>query len=232
LIANVFRSKIPEDDLSKKPLFSALLREIPFKMQVDTLLMRDAILEYEEEKSVEEGPGLVSFHEFNLVATNVNSGFKTADLSEVKIDVDCLFMNVAPLIADWHFNVRDTTDAFTINGRVLEFPANQIHPFTKPYLNVAIDGQVDGAYFNFIGNDVSSSGNFAIKYHELKVTVYRNNSPRERNKLLTVIGNVLVKKDSNLKVKEVEVEVERVQEKSFFNFLFRNVAEGLKKTLL
>jgi hypothetical protein len=232
LVANVFRSKIPEDDLSKKPLFNALLREIPFKMQVDTLLMRDATLEYEEEKSVIEGPGLVSFHEFNLIATNISSGFKSVAESEVKIDVDCLFMNVAPLIADWRFNVRDTTDAFTIIGRVLEFPANQIHPFTKPYLNVAIDGQVDGAYFNFTGNDVRSSGNFAIKYHDLKVTVYKNNSPREKNKLLTVVGNVLVKKDSKLKVKEVEVEVERIQEKSFFNFLFRNVAEGLKKTLL
>jgi hypothetical protein len=232
LFANAYRSKIPSDDLSKKPLFNTLLREIPFKMQVDSLLMRSANLEYEEEKSIEEGAGKVTFNDFNMVATNVSSGFKSEELSEVKIEIECLFMNAAPLIADWRFNVRDTTDGFTFTGKVLEFPARQIHPFTKPYMNVALDGQVDGAYFNFRGNDFESNGNFAIKYHELKVTVYQKNSRTKKNKFLTPVGNLLVKKDSQAQVKEVEVEVERIQEKSFFNFLWRNVEAGLRKTLL
>jgi hypothetical protein len=60
--ANIYRSKIPNDDLSKKPLYNKLLREIPFKLQVDSLVIHESILEYEEEKTFEKGAGLLSFH--------------------------------------------------------------------------------------------------------------------------------------------------------------------------
>lgn len=230
--ANIYRSKIPNDDLSKKPLYNKLLREIPFKLQVDSLQIRESILEYEEEKTFEKGAGLLSFHRFNMAVTNVNSGYKEQKLSDVKIKVDCRFMNVSPMKVDWQFNVLDKMDRFTIKGTILNFPAEQLKPFTKPYMNVDVEGMLDEVYFNFAGNDLKSNGNFAIKYEDLNVTVYKKNSRKEKNKFLSAIGNLFVKKDSDEKVKEVEVEVERIPEKSFYNFLWRNIGEGLKKTLL
>lgn len=230
VFANIYRSKIPKDDLSKKPLYNKLLRELPFKLQVDSLSIRESILEYEEEKTFEKGAGLLSFNKFNMVATNINSGFKTK--AEVKINVNCLFMNVSPLQVDWRFNVLDKSDGFTIKGTILNFPAEQLKLFTKPYMNVDVEGELDEVFFNFSGNDIKSKGNFAIKYDDLKVTVYKKKSRKEKNKFLTAIGNLFIKKDSDEKRKEVEVEVDRIQEKSFYNFLWRNIGEGLKKTLL
>lgn len=230
--ANIYRSKIPTDDLSKKPLYNKLLREIPFKLQVDSLQVRESILEYEEEKTFEKGAGLLSFHQFNMAVTNINSGYKKRELSEVKIKVDCRFMNVSPMKVDWQFNVIDKMDGFTIKGTILNFPAEQLDPFTKPYMNVDVEGKLNEVFFNFAGNDLKSNGNFAIKYHDLKVTVYKKNSRKEKNKFLTAVGNLFVKKDSDEKLKEVEVEVDRIPEKSFYNFLWRNIGEGLKKTLL
>ena len=230
--ANIYRSKIPNDDLSKKPLYNKLLREIPFKLQVDSLQIRESILEYEEEKTFEKGAGLLSFHRFNMAVTNINSGYKERNLSDVKIKVDCRFMNVSPMKVDWQFNVLDKMDGFTIKGTILNFPAEQLKPFTKPYMNVDVEGMLDEVYFNFAGNDLKSKGNFAIKYEDLNVTVYKKNSRKEKNKFLSAIGNLFVKKDSDEKVKEVQVEVDRIPEKSFYNFLWRNIGEGLKKTLL
>jgi hypothetical protein len=230
--ANIYRSKIPTDDLSKKPLYNKLLREIPFKLQVDELAIRSSILEYEEEKTFEKGAGLLRFNQFNMAVTNINSGFKAEKLDDVKIKIDCQFMNVSPLKVDWRFNVLDKSDGFTIKGTILNFPAKQLKPFTKPYMNVDVEGMLDEVYFNFAGNDLKSKGNFAIKYEDLNVTVYKKNSRKEKNKFLSAIGNLFVKKDSDEKVKEVEVEVERIPEKSFYNFLWRNIGEGLKKTLL
>jgi hypothetical protein len=99
-------------------------------------------------------------------------------------------------------------------------------------MNVDVEGMLDEVYFNFAGNDLKSKGNFAIKYEDLNVTVYKKNSRKEKNKFLSAIGNLFVKKDSDEKVKEMEVEVDRIPEKSFYNFLWRNIGEGLKKTLL
>lgn len=230
--ATIYRSKIPTDDLSKKPLFNKLLRELPFKLKVDELAIRSSILEYEEEKTFEKGAGLLSFNQFNMVVNNISSGFKAEKMDDVKIKIDCQFMNVSPLKVDWRFNVLDKSDGFTIKGTILNFPAEQLKPFTKPYMNVDVEGMLDEVYFNFAGNDLKSKGNFAIKYEDLNVTVYKKNSRKEKNKFLSAIGNLFVKKDSGEKVKEVEVEVDRIPEKSFYNFLWRNISEGLKKTLL
>lgn len=232
LYANIYRSKIPDDDLSKKPLYNKLLRELPFKLKVDELTIRSSILEYEEEKTFEKGAGLLRFNQFNMVVTDINSGFKAEKLDDVKIKIDCQFMNVSPLKVDWRFNVLDKSDGFTIKGTILNFPAEQLEPFTKPYMNVDVEGKLNEVFFNFAGNDLKSSGNFAIKYNDLKVIVYKKNSRKEKNKFLSAVGNLFVKKDSGEKLKEVEVEVDRIPEKSFYNFLWRNIGEGLKKTLL
>jgi hypothetical protein len=64
--ANIYRSKIPEDDMSIKPLYNKLLRELPFTLKVDTLNISDSKLVYEEEKTFEKGAGMLEFTSFNL----------------------------------------------------------------------------------------------------------------------------------------------------------------------
>lgn len=230
--ANIYRNKIPEDDLSKKKLYNNLLRNLKFKLDVDTLAIRQSTVIYEEEKTFEKGAGKLTFSKFNLLATNVNSGFGQQKLPDLKIKVDCIFMKESPLHVDWSLNVLDKNDGFNIRGRILNFDAEKIIPFTKPYMNVTTKGILNEVYFNFIGNDNNAKGDFAIKYDNLKVQIYRKKDPEKVNKFLTAIGNLFVKNDSKGELVSAEVSLERIQEKSFYNFLWRSIAEGLKKTLL
>ncbi|RKS26754.1 hypothetical protein CLV94_1823 [Flavobacterium endophyticum] len=232
VFASIYRPKMPPDDLSKKPLYNKLLREIKFPLHVDTLAIRESTLEYEEEKTFEKGAGLLSFNKFNMFVTDINSGYNQKKLPDVKITINCKFMNVSPMKVNWRFNVLDKSDGFNIKGSIFQFPAHKLRPFTKPYMNVAVEGKLNEVYFNFTGNDVKSKGDFAIKYDDIKVTVYQKKNPQKKNKFLSAVGNLFVKNDSNEKIVETEVEVERIQEKSFYNFFWRNIGEGLKKTLL
>lgn len=233
VLANIYRSKIPADNLSKKVLYNKLLREIPFKLNVDTLSVRESVLEYEEEKTLENGAGLLSFNRFNMQVIDLSSGYKATVLPDVVIKVDCRFMNNAPLKVDWRFNVLDQSDGFHIKGSLLNFPAESIHTFTKPYMNTTFTGKLNQVYFNFTGNDLTSNGNFAIKYDDLSVAVYKTGKQRnEKHRFFSAVGNILVKNDTGEKLKEVTVSVDRIPEKSFYNFLWRNMEEGLKQTLL
>ena len=232
VFASIYRPKMPADDLSKKPLYNKLLREMKFPMHVDTLAIRESTLEYEEEKTFEKGAGLLSFNKFNMFVTDVNSGYGQKKLPDMKINVNCKFMNVSPMKVTWKINILDKSDGFNIKGSILNFPAKQLKPFTKPYMNVAVDGMLNEVYFNFTGNDKTSKGDFAIKYDDIKVTIFRKNKPEKKNKLLSAVGNLLVKNDSDEKLVEAKVELERIPEKSFYNFLWRNIGEGLKETLL
>src|SRR5690606_33399329 len=105
--ANIYRPKMPPDDLNKKPLYNKLLREIPFDLRVDTLTVKKSVLEYEEEKTFEKGAGLLVFQNFNMYVRNIASGYKKTKMDDVKIHIDCRFMDVSPMKVDWTLNVLD-----------------------------------------------------------------------------------------------------------------------------
>ena len=229
---NIYRSKIPHDDVSIKPLYNKLLRELTFDLKVDTLKISDSKLVYEEEKTFEKGPGILEFTHFNLNATHIQSGFQQKKLPDVVIAIDCKFMKTAPMKIDWRFNVMDKSDGFAMKGRILNFDTGKLAVFTKPYLNATTKGIFEQLYFNFAGTDIQAVGNFALKYRDLKVKLYQNKNRDKESKFKSWIANLLLTNDSDGKLIEYEVAVERVREKSFFNYFWLCIAQGLKKTLI
>ena len=232
LYANIYRNKIPADDLSKKYLYNKLLREIPFKLNVNTLQIKNSQLVYEEEINFKKGPGILTFDKFNLEAKNIQSGFNQKKLNDLKIKITCQFMKTSPLKVNWSFNVLDKNDGFNIKGNILNFNSRKITPFLKPNNNVTTEGILNEVRFNFTGNDNIARGSFGLNYSNLKVTVFKTKKPQEISKLKTAIGNLLIKNDSKNQIKYQTIEVERIQEKSFYNFFWRCIGEGLKKSVL
>lgn len=230
--ANIYRAKMPPDDLTKKRLYNRLLRDIPFDLKVDTLKVRNAFLEYEEEKTFERGAGIISFSNLNLTARHITSGFGMKKVPDVLINVRGNFMKVSPIDVRWSFNVLDRTDGFRIRGSIARLSAENMTPFIKPYMNVTATGMVDRVHFNFSGNDNMAKGNFGIDYDDLKFTIYRKKDPDKKNKFLTFLSRIFVKKDTKEKIKEATVEVERIPEKSFYNLLWRTIQEALKKIIM
>ena len=98
-------------------------------------------------------------------------------------------------------------------------------------MNLTTQGDLEQIYFTFNGNRETSNGAFAIRYENLKVKLYKKDGKKE-NKLMSTVGNLLAKNDSNGDLKQADVSVDRVKSKSVFNFLWHFLQEGLKKTLL
>ena len=126
LNANIYRGKMPEDDLSKKELYNNLLRNLKADIKVDTLFIKDSFLTYEEEKTFEKGPGKLFFSNFNMFAQNIESGLNKTKLPDVKIKINCDFMKKSPLNVDWSFNVLDKTEGFKIAGSIYKFDAEEL----------------------------------------------------------------------------------------------------------
>ncbi len=230
--ANIYRSKEPADDLTKKKLYNRMLRDVKFPLRIDTLKLTDSDIVYEEEMSFDKGPGKISFNDFNLTALNLKSAKGHDKMADVNININCRFMNASPMKIDWKFNVLDRSDRFNIKGSILNFNTRNLVSFTKNYSNMKQEGIFDEVYFNINGNDVDSKGDFALKYHDLKVSLYKKKDPKKKNKLKSAVANLLIKNDSDDKTKNVEVSIKRTPEKSFYNFFWRNIEEGLKKVLI
>ena len=231
LDAEIFRDKTVADDKKKKKLYSEQLRNIGFNLTVGLLQFKDSKLAYEERKDKDDGPGRLTFDHFNLKATGITSGMAANSKEDVRIKVACRFMDAAPFNVDWSFNVLDKSEKFRIIGHIRDFPSKALIPFTKPYVNAEFEGKLDEVRFDFTGNDNGTSGTFSLEHSNFKVNVLKKDG-KEKNKLVSAIANIFVKKDSNEKPKKVDVSVEREKDKSFFNLLWKSVSDGLKKTLL
>lgn len=230
--ANIYRGKMPPDDPDKKFLYNRLLRDIPFDLTVDTLKVRNSFLEYEEEKSFEKGAGSIAISNLNLTARRLTSAFGMKKVPDVVINATGKFMKVSPMKVLWSFNVLDKTDGFRFKASIGKLSAETMTPFIKPYMNITAEGMVDQVHFNFSGNDKLAKGNFGIDYDDLKFTVYQKKDSQKKNKFLTFVSRIFVKKETKEKVKDTQVEVERIPEKSFYNLLWRTIQEALKKILL
>lgn len=230
--ANIYRSKIPPDDTKKKLMYNKLLRELPFIMEVKNIALKNSQVEYEEETQESTGAGKLTFSNFNAKISNVYSGYKKSSVPDVKADITTQFMKDSKLTAIWTFNPMNRSEKFNIKGSIFNFDAKKMTPFVKPYLHVTAEGNMREVRFNFTGNDVNATGDFGVKYDDLKVTLYNKDTGKVR-KVMSTLGNFLVKSNTKDQYKEERIEtVERKQDRSFFNFFWLCVQQGLKQTVL
>lgn len=230
LYANIYRSLVPPDDTKRKTMFSQKLREMKFDLGVKELQLVNSKLEYEEETEKSIGTGKLTFSSINTTVKNVNSGYRKKSLPDVNVDWRSEFMK-GDLRANWTFNPMNRAEKFNIKGGITKLPAKNLDPFVKPYLKVSVDGFFNQIKFDFDGNDKLASGNFGIDYQDLNVNVLRDDG--SKRKLLSAVGNTAIKNNSRGEIREKKVEnVERKQDKSFFNFFLACILDGLKKALL
>ncbi|MDM1346918.1 DUF748 domain-containing protein [Myroides marinus] len=232
LDANIFRDKSPTFNMSIKPMFSKKLRDIPFGLQVNTVAIKNSKLVYEETDKNAVAPGKIIFHNFNATIKNVYSGYGQTKVPTTSIAVNARFMNAAPLRVDWTFNVLNRSDQFNIQGKITNFPANSMQPFLQPYIKASTQGSISLVTFNFSGNNRSATGTYGMKYEDLRVTIYKKDGEKKK-KFLSAVGNMFIRKSTKDEVKTVNIKtVDRVQEKSFFNYLWLCIMQGLKQTVL
>lgn len=231
LQADIFRSKIPKDDPKVKPMYSELLRSIKFPFYIANTNIKNSTVIYEEDTKASEGPGKLTFGNFNMAIKNLNSG-KTKDKpTQVPIDISCAFMNSSPMHVKWNFDTANTSDAFSIAGNISNLPAASINPFIEPYLKVRAEGFISDLIFDFNGNKAGLNGKMNMKHQNLKVSVL--NKEGDKNKLLSAVANMVVRTNSASYPESVTVDnVKRDATKSFFNLFWQGIQEGLKKTLI
>jgi len=231
IYANIYRSKEPNDDPSRKKLYSELLRSVKFDLKADKILIKNSLVVYEEQLNFSKPAAKVTFSKFYATVANAYSPVNKEKLPRTTIDVECMFMKSAPLKVSWSFNTPDFSDAFSITGSLKNIKTEEVNPVSKPLMNATTTGDINEVRFVFNGNRENATGTFAIDYDDLKVGIYKKDG-KKKNKVVSAIGNLLVKNDTDGKLKKVNVSVTRSKDKSVFNFLWKFVMEGLKQTVL
>ncbi len=228
----IYRNKLVQDDPRNKTLYSEKIRNIPFKIDFDSIHVEQSKIVYEEKVKEDRPPGMVSFHEIKAGISNISNMGLEASKSKTVIDANALFMGVTPLEVDWQFDISNEWESFTISGNFGTVPASAINEFVRPAMNVEVEGNIDYLAFSYSGNDDKAVGDVRIQYRDFKVVILQKGG-EEKNSFWSAIANLFISNNAvNEDVVNQDLEVTRNKKKSFWNYAWLMIREGALASFL
>lgn len=231
LDATMYRNKLIADNPTKKSLYSKLLRELPIDLTIDSVRVTNSNITYEEKMQLNQPPGTIYFDNLEATMKNVSNTYPKG--TETTILATTRFMKAAPLKVAWSFDVNSPQDSFVFKADLGVLPADKMNVFTKPNLLIALEGETEKTYFSIYGTNAQSKIDMRIDYKNFKINLLKKNG-KQKDRLLSGILNIFVKKNSATKehvFSEGSAIVTPNQTKSFFNYVWVNVAAGLRDCL-
>jgi hypothetical protein len=224
--AAFYRDKLIADDLKIKKLYSRAIRELPLKLTIDSISIKNSQVEYSEKVHLENPAGVLTIKDINAGITNISNTYFSP--KKTVIIVDGIFMKNTPINVNWSFDVNDTSDQFRFEGHAGNLELSDMNVFLTPLLNVKVSGEVKETIFIINGNFNQSEINLSQNYDNIDLTIL--NKKKTRNKFLSSVANVFINSKSGEKGElfhNVTTDATCDKTKSFFNYLAKNLKNGL-----
>ncbi|MDC3388415.1 hypothetical protein OAX11_02770 [Flavobacteriaceae bacterium] len=226
----LYRNKYVRDNLSKKKLYSQVLRDLPFYINIDSFSVREGALTYQELQKNKNNYGEINFKSINLKGTHLNNYNYEKDSISTNIKFKALLFGKSPITTNFSFKVSDVFDRYKMKGTLLNLNTADLNILTKPMFNIRTKGHIHKLDFLINGSDYDASAVTNMVYQDLKLIYGKD---KGTHKLLNRIVNLVVKKNqTSEEAKNVQVYVKRNQKKSMYNQIIKCFVESLKKTLI
>ena len=192
------------------------------------LKIENGRVQYAEQVSEQSKAGNIVFTELNSEITNLSNRSTEPILFKNKAKR----MGVAPLLVDWSFYTENGADLFKASRIIKNFKTAAINPVLESNLRSRAKGAINELYFTISGDTYVSSGTMKMNYNDFEFVVLKKNRLGV-NKVFTVLGKICTndgsKTDQN-GYRFGEISLKRDPTKSFFNYLWINVQDGIIST--
>jgi hypothetical protein len=230
LALEMYRNKLMPDDYTLTDMFGKTIRNLPFGLTIPCLLVENGSVSYSELVSPTTKPGELIFTEVTSVMKNISSvGSKPLTIkNKAKI------MGAAPIELDWSFYEENGKHLFQASGVITNFNTEELDAFLRPNLRAEAKGTIDALYFTISGDEYVSSGDIKMNYSDFSFVVLKKDRLGV-NKFLTTVVNIFTNDGSTTDeygFRHGQIKVERDPTKSFFNYLWINVKDGILHTMV
>lgn len=226
----IYRNKLVTEDTRTKPMYSQMLRELGISLQLDSVVVKNSQIVYQEKVLESRPPAEISFQNVHAGIKDLTN-FKSAngEFPKTRITAGAEFMGNSRLTLNWDFDVSNTMDEFHVWGTLASIKAEAMNPFLKHAMNVETEGLIETLSYNFYGNRNQAKGDMQMGYRNFKVNILKDGE-EERKSFLSRLANLIIKNDAiNEDVKQESIETQRDKTKSFWNFLWLCIRDGALK---
>ncbi|MBK9421173.1 MAG: hypothetical protein IPN44_08970 [Flavobacteriales bacterium] len=230
-----FRDKTMTDAPYKvKPMPAKLLRDLPFGVRVDTLLVDGLDVEYNEKDVVTSAFGQLRFT--NIIATVTGlDNTRPERKNKLRLVATARVYETAPVRFKFESAVFDSSDHFSARAHIGALPFTAFNAMTNDLLLVkATAGSIGGIEYTLDADKNKGHGRVDMEYSDLKVRIAKRDGAREKDGLKSFLANQLVRSKnlSGSNFRHGDFTVERKKDRQIFNYMWSGLREGMMETVL
>jgi len=236
VFANPHKHNTGSDRIKTFP--HAALKELNIDLKIDTLLVSEFNVLYNEYNEKSDKTGSVIFNNCNALVLNITTNKAALQKNNMcSVSVSSYFMNRAKLNVAMDFNLTDEKNSFSYKGELGPMDLKYINPAAMPLGMVKITkGTLKQFIFNIKANGSGDEGRVGLLYNNLTVSVLKPDTIFDnlrRKPLATLFANIFILKHNNPdmsggKPRSVYVKYTRAPETPFFGSLWQTLFNGIK----
>jgi len=230
---DIFRDKrypFYKDYFTKLPVH--YVQQLPFQFEIDSFLVKDSYVSYEEYPDKGDSSGRVFFDKLNASITGLHNHI---DRKPISLYTSAALMGAGDLRAHFIFPT-DTTQPYRASGSLKNFQMTRVNDMLGAAAKVKIkSGTMHELKFDFRYNPYRSDGEVELNYADLKIISLRENKKHEQatSFIKTLLLNTFIikkKMDEDLPddKKTGTVLFYRDTKRSIFNYWWKSLLSGIK----
>jgi len=212
----------------EKPLLSDLIKKISPKVLLDSLLLKNANIEYEEFNDKTNQSGKVKLSKIRGMIAGIKTyNFLPAD--SIKFNLYARFMEATDLKASYAQSYTDSLSGFQLKVIASPFYLRSLNPMLKPFASALVrSGHMDTLRMSVVGQKHMAYGIMKVYYSNFKIKFLNKGveeHPTLKSWFISFFANGIV---NNKNVEgSGEVYAERDPEKGFVNYWVKIFIGGL-----
>ncbi|MBO9561556.1 MAG: hypothetical protein J7621_02235 [Niastella sp.] len=228
-LISVYRDKRPPREPNVvRPLPVDMLKNLQLKLKVDSILVHNGHVRYEELSEKTGRAGVIGISKLNASLVSL----KSHDLhptDSLRLYADAWLLDSIHVNLRLHESYTDSLAAFHMTTKI--GPANLmvLNKVVEPLASVKIrSGHLDTLTLRAIGREYLSYGEMKMLYRKLNVQFLQAGDAQKRSfvtKMITFIANTFVIKTRN-EHKTGIIYFERLRDRSIFNYMIKMVMSG------
>jgi hypothetical protein len=216
----------PDDTLAYRPLMTRMLRRLPFLLRVDSIELERSVVWHNVIDDKTQKEGTIFFTDVRGVLTNVKN-YDIQGGDSLRLDLSTRLMGKGNMRVQFRERYEDSAQGFLLATRMGSLEMTELNRLMLPLFSVRAErGRIRDLYMKVRGSDELAYGSMEMNYDRLRLSVFDEEGNRKG--MASWLANLFVRGSNN---KVGIIYVERLKEKSIFNFWARISVNGLLTNL-
>jgi hypothetical protein len=216
-----------------KPLPVDMIRKISLPVSIQKLKLSDGLLSYTEKNAKSRAEGTILLTQLNAELSNIKNR-QLQQNDSLLLTMNAYLMDSALVKLTVKESYYDTLSGFLMTLKLNPTTLSFLNPVIVPMSNVKItSGTIDSLHMKAIGRNNLSIGEMQMFYHDLRIKVVKNGEENRSGflgNIATFLANTFIIKKNN-KGRTGIVYFERLQDRSFFNYIVKMVFSGMTTSI-